>query len=100
MTISFGKNCFSLKKHKLYIEVQKSARMKCVGKVSHLNSRNLAIVNTKSKVPKNTKIYDSEKRIIGRVVNIFGPVSEPYLAISPNKGMRITKIIGREVYKK
>tara|TARA_B100002052_G_C15582788_1_gene463054 strand:+ start:440 stop:595 length:156 start_codon:yes stop_codon:yes gene_type:complete len=51
-------------------------------------------------VPKNTKIYDSEKRIIGRVVNIFGPVSEPYLAIAPNKGMRITKIIGREVYKK
>tara|TARA_B100001287_G_C22244689_1_gene327577 strand:+ start:225 stop:380 length:156 start_codon:yes stop_codon:yes gene_type:complete len=51
-------------------------------------------------VPKNTKIYDSEKRKIGRVVNIFGPVSEPYLAIAPNKGMRITKIIGREVYKK
>ncbi len=74
--------------------------MKCVGRVSHLNSRNLAIVNTHKKVPKNTKIYDSEKRIIGRVVNIFGPVNEPYLAIAPNKGMRITKIIGREVYKK
>tara|TARA_B100000579_G_scaffold426142_1_gene432931 strand:- start:353 stop:508 length:156 start_codon:yes stop_codon:yes gene_type:complete len=51
-------------------------------------------------VPKNTKIYDSEKRIIGRVVNIFGPVSDPYLAIAAKKGMRITKIIGREVYKK
>ena len=74
--------------------------MKCVGRVSHLNSRNLAIVNTDKKVPRNTKIYDSEKRIIGRVVNIFGPVSDPYLAIAPNKGMRITKIIGREVYKK
>jgi RNA-binding protein len=74
--------------------------MKCVGRVSHLNSRNLAIVSTDDKVPKNTKIYDSEKRNIGRVVNIFGPVSEPFLAISPNKGMRITKIVGREVYKK
>ncbi len=47
--------------------------MKCVGRVSHLNSRNLAIVSTNNKVPKNTKIYDSEKRIVGRVVNIFGP---------------------------
>jgi len=74
--------------------------MKCVGRVSHLNSRNLAIVSTDDKVPKNTKIYDSEKRNIGRVVNIFGPVSEPFLAISPNKGIRITKIVGREVYKK
>tara|TARA_B100000242_G_scaffold226099_1_gene166517 strand:- start:188 stop:412 length:225 start_codon:yes stop_codon:yes gene_type:complete len=74
--------------------------MKCVGRVSHLNSRNLAIVSTDKKVPKNTKIYDSEKRIIGKVVNIFGPVRDPYLAIAPNKGIRITKIVGREVYKK
>ena len=74
--------------------------MKCVGKVSHLNSKNMAIVCTKDKVSKNTKIYDSEKKNIGRVVNIFGPVSEPYLAIAPNKGMRITKIVGREVYRK
>ena len=65
-----------------------------------MNSRNLAIVNTDKKVPKNTKIYDSEKRIIGKVVNIFGPVRDPYLAIAPNKGIRITKIVGREVYKK
>ena len=74
--------------------------MKCVGKVSHLNSRNMAIVNTQDKINKNTKIYDSEKKNIGRVVNIFGPVSEPYIAIAPNKGMRITKIVGREVYRK
>ena len=74
--------------------------MKCVGRVSHLNSRNLAIVSTDKKVTKNTKIYDSEKRIIGKVVNIFGPVRDPYLAIAPNKGIRITKIVGREVYKK
>ena len=74
--------------------------MKCVGKVSHLNSRNMAIVSTHDKINKNTKIYDSEKKYIGRVVNIFGPVSEPYIAIAPNKGMRITKIVGREVYRK
>ncbi len=74
--------------------------MKCVGKVSHLNSQNMAIVSTQDKINKNTRIYDSEKRNIGRVVNIFGPVSEPYIAIAPNKGMRITKIVGREVYRK
>ena len=65
--------------------------MKCVGRVSHLNSRNLAIVSTDKKVPKNTKIYDSEKRIIGKVVNIFGPVRDPYLAIAPNKGISPNK---------
>jgi len=38
--------------------------------------------------------------LIGRVVDIFGPVNEPYLAISAKKGMRITRIIGREIYKR
>ena len=74
--------------------------MECLGKVAHLDSKNRAIVTAKNKVPKNTKIYDSESNLVGRVVNIFGPVNKPYLAISAKKGMRITKIIGREVYKR
>ena len=74
--------------------------MKCLGKVAHLDSKNRAIVIAKNKVSKNTKIYDSENNLIGRVVDIFGPVNEPYLAISAKKGMRITRIIGREVYKR
>ena len=74
--------------------------MKCLGKVTHLDSKNRAIIIAKNKVSKNTKIYDSENNLVGRVVDIFGPVNEPYLAISAKKGMRITRIIGREVYKK
>ncbi len=74
--------------------------MNCLGKVTHLNSRNCAIVNTKKKISKNTKVYDSEGKLVGKVVNIFGPVSKPYLAISANKGFRITRLIGREVYNK
>ena len=74
--------------------------MKCLGKVAHLDSRNRAIVITKNKVEKNTKIFDSESNLVGRVVNIFGPVNEPYLAISAKKGLRITKLVGREVYRK
>ena len=74
--------------------------MKCLGKVAHLDSKNRAIVITKNKVEKNTEIFDSESNLVGRVVNIFGPVSEPYLAISAKKGLRITKLVGREVYRK
>ncbi|MCH2431425.1 MAG: Gar1/Naf1 family protein [Candidatus Poseidoniia archaeon] len=74
--------------------------MKCLGKVAHLDSKNRAIVITKNKVEKNTKIFDSESNLVGRVVNIFGPVNEPYLAISAKKGLRITKLVGREVYRK
>ena len=74
--------------------------MECLGKVAHLDSKNRAIIIAKNKVSKNTKIYDSENNLVGRVVDIFGPVNEPYLAISAKKGMRITRIIGREVYKR
>ena len=74
--------------------------MICLGKVSHLNTQNLAIVLAKEKVNKNTKIFDSEMNLVGRVVNIFGPVNQPYLAISANKWFRITRLVGREVYRK
>ncbi len=74
--------------------------MKCLGKVAHLDSKNRAIVITKNKVEKNTKIFDSESNLVGRVVNIFGPVNEPCRAISAKKGLRITKLVGREVYRK
>ena len=74
--------------------------MNILGKVTHLDSRNLAIIVSKKKVSKNTKVFDSEGKLVGRVVNIFGPVSEPYLAISANKGFRITRLVGREVYRK
>tara|TARA_B100000029_G_scaffold476584_1_gene520803 strand:+ start:892 stop:1116 length:225 start_codon:yes stop_codon:yes gene_type:complete len=74
--------------------------MECVGKVAHLDSKNRAIIVSKNKVAKNTKIFDSEGNIVGRIIDIFGPVSEPYLAISARKGIRITKLVGREVYRK
>tara|TARA_B100001123_G_C15255599_1_gene1004539 strand:+ start:1005 stop:1229 length:225 start_codon:yes stop_codon:yes gene_type:complete len=72
--------------------------MQCLGKVSHIDSKSHAIVIAKDKVSKNTKVFDSESRLVGRVTNIFGPVDEPYLAISAKKGFRITKLIGREIY--
>ena len=74
--------------------------MECLGKVAHLDSKNRAIILAKNIVNKNTKVFDSESNLVGRVVDIFGPVNEPYLAISAKKGVRITKIIGREVYRK
>lgn len=74
--------------------------MICLGRVSHLNSSNLAIIVAKEKVSKNTKIFDSENNHVGRVVNIFGPVKQPYLAISANKGFRVTRLVGREIYRK
>ena len=74
--------------------------MKCLGKVAHLDNNNRAIVIATNKVEKNTKVFDAESNLVGRVVNIFGPVNEPYLAISAKKGLRITKLVGREVYRK
>ena len=74
--------------------------MECLGKVAHLDSRNRAIILSKKKVAKNTKVFDSESNLVGRVVDIFGPISEPYLAIAAKKVIRITKLVGREGYRK
>ena len=67
--------------------------MECLGKVAHLDSKNRAIILANNKVNKNTKVFDSESNLVGRVIDIFGPVNKPYLAISAKKGVRITKIL-------
>ena len=71
--------------------------MKCLGKVAHLDIKNRAIVITTKKVEKNTKVFDAESNLVGRVVNIFGPVNQPYLAISAKTSLGESPSISIEI---
>lgn len=35
---------------------------------------------------------------VGRVVDVFGPVSRPYLAVSPDDDRRLATLLGEELY--
>jgi snoRNP protein GAR1 len=70
-----------------------------VGTVAHLCQR-LAIVPIEAEeVPSiGTRVVDKELRRVGRIVDIFGPVSAPYAAISPTDRETGARLIGERVY--
>ena len=70
-----------------------------LGKILHFSkSRSLiAKIDQARFVKIGTKACDSKLREMGRVQDIFGPVSSPYLAIKPTNPSP-TKYIGKIAY--
>ncbi|WP_227354855.1 H/ACA ribonucleoprotein complex subunit GAR1 [Haladaptatus salinisoli] len=45
-----------------------------------------------------TEAVDESLRTVGRVVDVFGPVERPYLAVSPDEGTRLAALVGSKLY--
>ncbi|QLG47716.1 H/ACA ribonucleoprotein complex subunit GAR1 [Natrinema halophilum] len=45
-----------------------------------------------------TTVLDDSLEEVGRVVDVFGPVSHPYLAVTPNDGVHLPSLVGSTLY--
>jgi|AntDeeMetagen134_2_1112570.scaffolds.fasta_scaffold00216_2 RNA-binding protein len=45
-----------------------------------------------------TMVLDDDLEGVGRVVDVFGPVSRPYLAVTPDDGVHLPSLIGSTLY--
>ncbi|MEF8781836.1 MAG: Gar1/Naf1 family protein [Haloarculaceae archaeon] len=45
-----------------------------------------------------TDLVDESLAEVGTVVDVFGPVERPYLAVSPEEGVRLAPLVGAAVY--
>jgi RNA-binding protein len=45
-----------------------------------------------------TGVVDESLTDVGRVVDVFGPVERPYVAVSPDDGVRLAALVGSKVY--
>ncbi|GAA0251782.1 H/ACA ribonucleoprotein complex subunit GAR1 [Haladaptatus pallidirubidus] len=63
-------------------------------------AQNLAIVQSPSEEYPDigTMVVDESLQNVGRVVDVFGPVSRPYVAVSPDKGTRLAMLVGSKLY--
>jgi len=43
-------------------------------------------------------VVDENLRTVGRVVDVFGPVARPYVAVSPGAGVAAADLLGRKLY--
>ncbi len=45
-----------------------------------------------------TTVLDDDLEAVGRVVDVFGPVSRPYLAVTPDDGVHLPALVGSTLY--
>lgn len=71
-----------------------------LGTVLHVSHRGSIILRTE-KVPPvghRSTVFDKKAHEIGIIVDVFGPVKNPYVAIRPNKEFDTKKIVGQVLY--
>jgi RNA-binding protein len=45
-----------------------------------------------------TEVVDESLNEVGRVVDVFGPVDRPYVAVSPDDDRRLATMLGQKLY--
>jgi RNA-binding protein len=45
-----------------------------------------------------TRLVDEDLEEVGQVVDVFGPVERPYLAVSPDEGVTVAGLLGAVLY--
>jgi len=43
-------------------------------------------------------LVDQQLDAVGRVVDVFGPVERPYLAVTPDSGVHLAGLVGDTLY--
>ena len=73
--------------------------MKRLGEVVR-TAQGLAVVRSpdESTPDIGTSVVDESLADVGRVVDVFGPVERPFVAVSPDRSVRIAGLVGAKVY--
>ncbi|WP_135663413.1 H/ACA ribonucleoprotein complex subunit GAR1 [Halorhabdus rudnickae] len=45
-----------------------------------------------------TEVIDESLETVGRVVDVFGPVGRPYLAVTPTDDVHVPTLVGETLY--
>jgi len=73
--------------------------MRRVGSVERL-AQGLAVVRAADEeyAAIGTQLVDDELRTVGKVVDVFGPVDSPYMAVSPGSSVHLPAVLGSPLY--
>ncbi len=77
--------------------------MKKLGIALHVVQQKIIVQNeplgSESQMPKiNSLVIGPQKKRIGKVLDVFGPVSHPYLIVRLNKGIDPMAQVGKKLY--
>lgn len=82
-----------------YAQALVGCRMKRVGEVVR-TAQGLAIARCSDReVPDiGASVLDESLDTAGRIVDVFGPVERPYVAVSPRSGVVVDTMLGTKLY--
>lgn len=74
--------------------------MRRLGKVLHVSKRGSLILRTDKTPPIGPKalVLDKEAKRIGTILDVFGPVNNPYVSIRLYDGIDPYKLVGQPLY--
>jgi len=69
-----------------------------LGKVLHVSGSRCLILKTKgAQIPVGSKVLDSKLKDVGRIFDVFGPVSTPYVSVRPSTSDP-SSLVGKVLY--
>jgi RNA-binding protein len=73
--------------------------MKRVGRVVR-TAQGIAVIRALDETYPNigTNVIDENLDTVGRVVDVFGPVDQPYVAVSPAEDVQLPLLLGNLIY--
>ena len=71
-----------------------------LGKVIHISKRGALILRTEKTPPlgRDAIVVDVKVNKVGTVLDVFGPVKMPYVAIRPFQKKNLEKFVGQVLY--
>jgi len=65
--------------------------------VLHVSGSGKLILRTKIRVKAGIRVFDEELKSVGRIVDLFGPVKNPYVSVEPAVD-ELERYVGRPLY--
>ncbi len=76
--------------------------MRRLGKVLHISKRGSIIIQTDKTPPVGGRsvVLDKKAQEVGTIIDVFGPVKNPYVAVKPKGKTDPHKLVGQMLYLK
>jgi RNA-binding protein len=72
--------------------------MKRVGSVKQMAQNLLLLRTDQERIAIGSELIDADLTTVGTVVDVFGPVEQPYLAVSPSETVHPPSLLGEPLY--
>jgi len=73
------------------------ATLRKIGRVIHISPGKKAVIRTTRPLKIGEKVFDGNKKVIGRVSDVFGPIKSPYIEVNIENG-EPSDFVGKILY--